>query len=241
MDQRLRSAGLVSLVSQSARQIGLCVPCLRYHPELGTVLSQLSAEAQPLPHPQDRAALLGWLHTQHLMAQRKENIRSCWVNKMHTHGDCPLFMGSVIDNCDPCTAGTDGTAHATLLGLKGWARSSGCPKRNTELLPGVAAELTAGVRGAWQTLWPLLSPWTRRGWLREPKCLQKDQQLLDMGSPCLISGSSAGTMCPQQRVSSNKQPLVEQTHLTYFGQPWSQGHPRATPCHCLDKQCPSER
>lgn len=59
----------------------------------------------PIQSCRDGAALLGWLHTHDLMAQQKENIWSCWIKKvtvgMHTHGGCPLFMGSVIDAGGP--------------------------------------------------------------------------------------------------------------------------------------------
>lgn len=107
LDQRLGSAGLVSLINQSAGQLGLCVTCLHHtRPARGfsqpreRSCSALCRQHSLFPSTGARVRL-GCLHTQDLVAQRKENIWSyCDCKDAHTWG-CPLFMGSVIDTCGP--------------------------------------------------------------------------------------------------------------------------------------------
>lgn len=81
----------------------------------------------------DRADPQHWLHAQDLMVEQKDQICFSWVKKvtlgMDTPGDCPSCILWAI--CDPflmrvvlSSAGMDCSAHATLLGLKCWARAS---------------------------------------------------------------------------------------------------------------------
>lgn len=90
----------------------------------------------------DGTAPQPWLHAQDLMAEQKEQIWFSWVKKvtlgMDTSGGCHLCV--FYGQCDPFlmrvvigSAGVDGTTHATLLGLKCWARASDLSQKKHKL------------------------------------------------------------------------------------------------------------